>query len=160
MRIGILSDTHDRIQRTQSAVKLLVAERADTLVHCGDLTGPEVVAECSALPCYYVFGNNDFSEAALARAMTSSGGVCLGHGALVELGGCKIAVTHGDEPRRIRRLLAEDPDFLFFGHSHHPSDFQRGSTRWINPGALHRAAEWTVAVLDLDTGKLNWITVG
>jgi hypothetical protein len=159
MRIGILSDTHDRIQRTQSAVKLLFAQGAETLVHCGDLTGPEVVAECAMLPCYYVFGNNDFGETTLERAMTSSGGICLGYGGVIELGGRKIAVTHGDEPARMRRLLAQKPEFLFYGHSHHPSDFQRGLTRWINPGALHRAAEWTVALLDLDTGVVQWINV-
>jgi uncharacterized protein len=46
MRIGILSDTHDRLQWTARAVELLRAEGAEALFHCGDLTGPEVVALC------------------------------------------------------------------------------------------------------------------
>ena len=45
MRIGILSDTHDQIARTTRAVVLLRAEGAEALVHCGDLTGPEIVYE-------------------------------------------------------------------------------------------------------------------
>jgi putative phosphoesterase len=159
MRIGIISDTHDRVERTARAVKLLAAQGAQTLIHCGDLTGPEIVAVCAPLPCYYVFGNNDFSEDLLERAIASSGGVCLGQGAIVELANRRIAVAHGHEATRIRRLLGENPEFLLFGHSHHPTDLKRGPTRWINPGALHRAANWTVASLDLGTDQLHWITI-
>jgi len=77
MRIGIISDTHDRVERTGRAVRLLIAEGAEVLVHCGDLTGPDVVYECAALPSYYVFGNNDFDEDGLRRAMALVGGTCL-----------------------------------------------------------------------------------
>lgn len=57
MRIGILSDTHDRLARADRAVASLVAAGAEALIHCGDLTGPEIVHVCGRLPSYYVFGN-------------------------------------------------------------------------------------------------------
>ena len=151
MRIGILSDTHDQVARTARAVDLLIAEGAEALVHCGDLTGPEVVAECGRLPSYYVFGNNDFEEDRLRRAMARVGGTCLGRGGVLVLDGRRVAVTHGDSRREVRRLRALEPDYLLFGHSHRPTDERDGPTRWINPGALHRATAWTVAVLDLAT---------
>ena len=49
MILGILSDTHDRLARTERAVAALVAAGADALIHCGDLTGPDIVHACAEL---------------------------------------------------------------------------------------------------------------
>lgn len=156
MLLGIISDTHDRVDRTARAVRWLVDAGAEALVHCGDLTGPEVVHECALLPSYYVLGNNDFDESALRSAIVATDGTFLGDGGLITLAERRIAVTHGHLVRVYERLEAEAPDYLFFGHSHVPTDQRQGSTRFINPGALHRAEEWTVALLDLATDNLRW----
>jgi uncharacterized protein len=159
MRIGIISDTHDQVARTSRAVSALIAEGAEVLLHCGDLTGPAVVYECGGLPGYYVLGNNDYDDKALRKAIDSVGGICLGHGGLVDLGDRRIAITHGDLVKEVRQLEAASPDYLFYGHSHMASDRLHGRTRWINPGALHRASSWTVAVLDLKTEVLSYLPV-
>ncbi len=159
MRIGILSDTHDQVARTARAVALLIEQGAEALVHCGDLTGPDVVFACAGPPSYFVFGNNDFDEDGLRRAMAVVGGTCLGQGGEVQLGGKRIAVTHGDLDRELRKLSASGPDYLLLGHSHQTADERRGSTRWINPGALHRATRRTVALLDLKTDDLRFLDV-
>ncbi|HEX8201329.1 MAG TPA: metallophosphoesterase family protein [Isosphaeraceae bacterium] len=159
MRLGILSDTHDQVARTAAAVALLVAEGAEALVHCGDLTGPAVVRACAALPCHYVLGNNDFDEDALRRAIAATGGVFLGRGGELRLEGRRLAVTHGDSAREVRRLAAARPDYLLLGHSHVPADARDGPTRRINPGALHRAARWSVALLDLPNDTLRFLDV-
>jgi putative phosphoesterase len=160
MRIGILSDTHDQVERTARAVRRLVDAGAECLIHCGDLTTPDVVYELAPLPSYLVFGNNDYDEAELRRAMALVGGVCLGRSGEIELAGKRVAVTHGDSLREVRKLVASKPDYLLYGHSHVPADERDGPTRWINPGALHRAAAWTVALLDLDTDALELLTIG
>jgi putative phosphoesterase len=159
MRIGILSDTHDRVKRTARAVALLRDEGAEVLIHCGDLTGADVVEECALLPSYFVFGNNDYEERKLTRAMATIGGVCLGRGGVIELGGKRIAVTHGDSWAEMGRLSALNPDYLLYGHFHLAADEREGSTRLINPGALHRAPVHTVAVLDLDRDALKLLTI-
>ena len=159
MRIGILSDTHDQVARTGRAVEALMAEGVEVLIHCGDLTGPEIVHECGLLTCYYVFGNNDFDEIELKAAMDATGGVCLGYGAEITLAEKRIAVTHGDSAREFRRLLAGLPDFLLFGHTHVPLNERDGPTRQINPGALHRASVWTVAVLDPEADEVRFLTI-
>jgi predicted phosphodiesterase len=51
------------------------------------------------------------------------------------------------------------PDYLLFGHSHEVADYREGPTRWINPGALHRAAEWTVGLLDLANDAYTVLTI-
>lgn len=160
MRIGIISDTHDRLERTIQAVEAMQANQAEAIIHCGDLTGPEIVHACGVLPSYFVFGNNDFDEIGLRAAMDSSGGTCLGYGGELVLDGRRIAVTHGDRPADFRRFLRSEPDYLLFGHTHEPLNQRDGPTRQINPGALHRANEWTVALLDLATDGVFFIRIG
>jgi putative phosphoesterase len=157
MRLGILSDTHDRLARTIAAVELLLGEGAEALVHCGDLTGPDIVYACGSRPSYFVFGNNDDDFPALRRAIRDVGGTCLEWGGEVTLAGKRIAVAHGHLTRDLRPLMAAQPDYLLTGHSHEAHDRREGSTRRINPGALHRAAEYTVALLDLTKDEVRFL---
>ena len=106
-----------------------------------------------------MFGNNDDDRQGLKRAIATIGGVCLGEGGIVALANKKIAITHGHLFKEVRRLAAAAPDFLLYGHSHKAADDLDGKTRWINPGALHRAARWTVALLDLTTGESRFLQV-
>jgi putative phosphoesterase len=159
MRIGILSDTHDQVLRTRRAVATLLEAGAEALIHCGDLTTPEVVLECVGAPAYLVFGNCDDDLDALRRAMRQIGATCLEHGGLIELGGRRLAVAHGDSRREYQRLTDEAPDYLFSGHTHVRRDEREGPTRFLNPGALHRATIFTVGLLDLDTDDYRSLTI-
>jgi putative phosphoesterase len=159
VRIGILSDTHDQVRRTGRAVAALKSAGAEALFHCGDITIAEVVHECHGIPAYFVFGNCDFDRQALREAIDAIGGSCLERGGVVPLAGRKIAVTHGDCDEELRRLRALKPDLLLSGHTHRFSDTSQGSIRQINPGALHRASAWTVALLDLASGRLDLLPI-
>jgi predicted phosphodiesterase len=59
----------------------------------------------------------------------------------------------------VRRLLAARPDYLLTGHSHLAGDRRDGPTRRINPGALHEADEFSVALLDLETDIVRFLAV-
>ena len=160
MRIGIISDTHDRLSRTIVAVQILTDAGALALFHCGDLTSPEIVSACGVLPGYFVFGNNDADNCpALRRAIDKVNGVCLGWGGEVTLAGKRIALAHGHLHTDVRRVVAARPEYLLFGHSHVPTDEREGAVRRINPGALHRAEKYTVALLDLETDALEFLEV-
>ncbi|WP_165067557.1 YfcE family phosphodiesterase [Paludisphaera rhizosphaerae] len=159
MRIGILSDTHDQVERARRAVASLLAGGAEALIHCGDLTIPDVVEEIVGAPAYIVFGNCDYYPDDLRLAMRRTGATCLEQGGLIELGGRRIAVTHGDSRREIDRLTAEAPDYFFSGHTHLRRDERQGPTRFINPGALYRASEFTVGLLDLDSDDYRSLTI-
>ena len=160
MRLGILSDTHDELARTRAAVALLRDAGAGVLAHCGDLAGPAVVEICSELPLYFAFGNHDADAVpALLGAAAEFGAVCLGWGGVFEFGGKRIGVAHGHLTTDVRRVLAERPDFLLTGHSHLRGDDAAGPVRRINPGALHRADEYTVALLDVASGSLRFLPV-
>ena len=160
MLLGILSDTHDRIPRTRRAVAALIDRGAQALIHCGDLTTAEVVLACGgAVPISFVYGNNDDDREGLAEAIRSIGGTLLGDGGTITLAGRRIAVTHGDSIREVNRLAYTSPDYLLYGHSHIAADERRGATRWINPGALHRARRFSVAVLDLAADTLEFVPI-
>jgi putative phosphoesterase len=160
MRLGVLSDTHDQIAVTQAAVRLLRAEGAEALIHCGDITGPDIVFACAVLPCYFVFGNHDADNVRLLESAASqSGAVCLGWGGEVTLAGKRVAVTHGHLHIDVRPLLASRPDYLLTGHSHIAADWREGPTRRINPGPLFRSDDLTVALLDLATDDLAFLRV-
>ena len=40
MKIGVLSDTHGRLEITQSAMRLLRERGAELILHCGDIDSP------------------------------------------------------------------------------------------------------------------------
>jgi putative phosphoesterase len=160
MILGVISDTHDKLSRTQIAVRMLVDAGAEAIIHCGDFVEATVLAECAALPCWFVFGNNDSDTVPdLRRAAKQLGATCLGWSGVVEIAGKRIGVAHGHLTTDVRSILVQRPDYLLSGHSHVPSDERVDGIRRINPGALHRAFDYTVALLDLESDTLKWLRV-
>lgn len=160
MRIGILSDTHNELARAARAVEMLKAAGAEALVHCGDLSGPEVVAVGRGLPFVFVFGNHDADMVPwLWQSAKAEGATCLGWGGVVELGGKRVGVTHGHMATDVRNVAAERPHYLLSGHTHAPFDLRDGAVRRVNPGALANADEFSVAVLDLTADAVTFLTV-
>ncbi len=160
MRIGVLSDTHDQVSRTEVAVTILRTEGATILIHCGDIIGKAVLQTCSELPCYFVFGNHDADNVPeLRQASVELEANCLGWGDVMEFAGKSIGVTHGHLTTDVKRLLVSQPDYLLSGHLHEPRDWIENGVRRINPGALHDAEEYTVCVIDLQTDEVRHIRV-
>lgn len=159
MLVGILSDTHDRTQRAERAVDRLKSAGAEYLIHCGDFTSAEVVHICGVLPFACVLGNCDHDEVAIRNAVEGVGGTYLDRGGSVIVGGKQFAVTHGDDAATFRSLILERPDYLLFGHTHVALDERDGPTHQINPGALHRAARYTVVLLDTELDATTFLTI-
>lgn len=160
MKIGILADTHNHLDRTRVAIAELIEHDVEAIFHCGDLATSEILIACSVMPCYFVFGNHDADEVPyLTRTAQEQGATCLEWGGEVELAGRRIAMTHGHLRSDLQPLLDAQPDYLLTGHSHMPGDWMDGPTRRINPGALFRATKFTVATLDLRTEDLQFLTI-
>ena len=160
MIIGILSDTHDHADAMAAGLSALAAAGAQFYVHCGDIGSQRCIDLLAGLKVAFVFGNTDFDRVALARYAQTIGVPCYGNFADLDLGGKKIAVTHGDDFRLKQRVLAnQQHDYLLLGHTHVRADERIGRTRLINPGALHRATTKTVATLDTASDGLHFITV-
>lgn len=160
MLIGILSDTHDALARTERAVDRLIAGGVELIVHCGDLTTPDIVATCARRPFYFVFGNHDCDVVPdLLAAAEANNATCLRWGGQFKAADKTIAVVHGHLGMDVKPLLKSEPDYLLSGHFHAAIDWMDGKTRRINPGALFRASPYTIATLDLSSDTLQFIEV-
>jgi len=160
MLIAILSDTHSRLATIEAAVAKLRERGVSTVIHCGDIEDPEAIEPFAGLETHFVFGNCDANHAALRRAITRAGQTLhepFGH---LEIEGAKLAFLHGDDAKLMRDVENSGHfDYLFYGHTHVATERLSGSTRVINPGALHRAKPKTFLLLDPATGATESVVV-
>jgi putative phosphoesterase len=157
VRIVVLADTHVRDSRLGDDDDLglppaAVAEidRADLVLHCGDVVEPGLLARLRARkPLHAVLGNND----------TTLRGV-LPERLLVEADGVRIGMVHDSGPTkgraaRIRRMFP-DAAVVVFGHSHMPVNEAGVDGQWLlNPGSptqRRRAPGHTVGVIETRAG--------
>ncbi|MBN1346673.1 MAG: YfcE family phosphodiesterase [Phycisphaerae bacterium] len=159
MIVGILSDSHGRVEWVRLAVEVLRRNGAEMLFHCGDLGGIEVLDELLEIPTRFVWGNMDRPDGATFAYCQTVGLPWPEAPLTVELDGKRIAACHGHEPHARSLLENGQFDYVFFGHSHERQDTRKGRTRVINPGALHRASVKTVATLDLASDTLTFFEV-
>lgn len=142
MLVVLLADTHvpdGAAHRRLPDAVLAAAERADLVLHAGDVTGPTLLAELGELaPTVAVLGNND-------HALVGE----LPERAELDLDGVRVAMVHdsGASTRRGERLRGWFPaaDLVVFGHSHLPEDeLGPDGQRRFNPGSptQRRRAPW------------------
>src|SRR5438105_2985540 len=116
MMVGILSDTHDRSEAMAAAVKMLEANGAEFLIHCGDVGSEMILDYLAGIPAAFVWGNCDFDRRGLQRYAQGLGITCLENLGELELGGKKFVVLHGDDERTKQCILAEQRhDYLLQG---------------------------------------------
>jgi hypothetical protein len=157
MRIALVSDTHmPRFGRRLPAalVQGLAAAAVERILHLGDFTEPFVPALFEVLaPFEAVAGNNDGDE--LVRRF--------GRRKVVELGGLRVGMTHGDlgpgatTPERARRGFETDAvDVVAFGHTHAPLvERLLGGPLLVNPGSpteKRREFRYSWALLEIEAG--------
>ncbi|OXM14082.1 metallophosphoesterase family protein [Paenibacillus herberti] len=156
MRIGLVSDTH----LNGSAIKLpdeLVRglQGVELILHAGDWTQPRAVELLEAIaPIDGVAGNNDGAD--MVRRF--------GRRKLLELGGYRIGIVHGDigwgrwtEQKALSSFEGEEVNLILFGHSHTPYRKQHGTSLLFNPGSplqKRRQPRYSYGILELTGGKL------
>ena len=97
MKIGVLSDTHDEVQRVARALEVLRGAGAMMLLHCGDITSPATVRAFAGWTTHFVLGNCDWDEAGLAAAMEAVGATNHGSWGHLEVERVSLAFLHGDD---------------------------------------------------------------
>lgn len=162
MRIAVLSDSHDHLDKLALAVRA-ASERAEVLLFCGDFCAPfslHVIAEGFAGPIHAVFGNNDGDRFLLARIANGFPQVAL-HGeiAKLELGSLRIALNHYPE-------IAEDLaasgryDAVFYGHNHRHKIERLGDCDLVNPGEIMgRYGRSTFVIYDTESRAVETVEV-
>jgi hypothetical protein len=152
--IAVIADTH--MPRGRRALPDACVERmraADLIVHAGDFTAPEALAEIEALgpPVAAVHGNVDAPE--LRRRLPET--------RTIDAEGARIAVVHDAGPARGRlermRLRFPDAAAVVFGHSHMPLHEERDGFQIFNPGSptdRRRQPRHTMGVARAEGGRV------
>ena len=160
MRIGVVSDTHDRVEVVAEAVRLLQEQQVELILHCGDIETVDTIALFKAVPTHFVFGNWDKEKVKLSAAIKSIGGMANDSFGAIEIAGKRIAWVHSHERHQLYQLEHSNYfDYLFYGHTHVREQHRTGKTLVANPGALFRANPKTCIVFDPATGEIKPIIV-
>ena len=148
----VVADTHiPRRARALPEALIPHLERADLILHAGDLMDPGLLDELAAhAPVRAVGGNLDPPEAGLPETVE------------FEFDGVRVAMIHDSGPKRGRRgrMGRRFPGarVVVFGHSHIPWLEDEDGLLLLNPGSptdKRRQPEHTFAVLRADGGEVS-----
>jgi len=171
MLVGILSDTHDHLPLVDKAVKKLIDEKVELVLHAGDYVSPFVIPHFKPFKGKFigVFGNNDGDHEFLKRRFAEFGLEIRGYFAEVKIDGLRIALLHGGEPggppgpsELLKSLISADCyDVIIHGHVHEAKAYKKGRTLIINPGEVcgYLTEKPSIALLDTKTRKVKIVTL-
>jgi putative phosphoesterase len=161
-KIGIISDTHDQIDRIKKAIALFRKEKVELVYYLGDICSPFSLVYFKELSCSVkaVFGNNDGDLNKLTNFKPSNMEF-FDRFYVDEYNGKKIALFHGDPKEWVDTLFeSKRYDLLLCGHSHVAEIKKNEKTLMINPGSLlgqiENHKDWTkpsVAIYNFEKDK-------
>jgi putative phosphoesterase len=157
VRVVVLSDTHLRRGGARRLPDDAYAEleRADAVLHAGDIVVADIVHELEGFaPTYAVLGNNDV-EPELTGLLPET--------RIEVLGGVRVGMIHDSGPSKGRegRMRRRFPDcaLVVYGHSHIPFDGEGvDGQRLFNPGSpteRRMQPDHTLGLLDLEDGEIR-----
>jgi putative phosphoesterase len=157
----VLSDSHDDLVNLETALADYRRRGISQLIHCGDLIGAATARLLAGFELIYVDGNMDREAAEIYRTLRELDPHNIALPTFEgEIAGVSIAVTHGDDPGELARVIRSGIHrFVFTGHTHRRRDETIGSTRVFNPGALGglQFESRSYSVVDLASGEIETI---
>jgi putative phosphoesterase len=160
MKIGVLSDSHGRVDAVETALAKFRNRGVELVIHCGDIDEAATIPAFAGWTVHFVYGNCDSDRAGIKQAIAAIGGTLhepFGH---LELAGKQIAWLHGDNAGLKHDVeVSGHYDYLFYGHTHVAEHHLVGKTLVVNPGALFRARPKSCLVLDLASGDRETILI-
>ena len=160
MRVGVLSDTHDRVPAIGEFARRFSEAGVGLVIHAGDFCAPFALRPLTEarLALAGVFGRNDGDREGLrAEASRGVGAELYESPHSVVLDGVRVMIVH-DLGEVQQRSLGEHA-VVIHGHTHRDSVETRGDSVLVNPG---EACGWlhgtpTAAILDLVTRRVEFV---
>lgn len=163
MLIGIVSDTHNQRENLAWAAECFRAQSILTVLHCGDVTHPEMLRALAGFEVYLAFGNGDNATGAMDALLKRLNPANQAADQLTFFIADKsFLMMHGDRRAGLSRaILSGEYDYVIHGHTHRFRDEMVGNSRVINPGALGGVAyePRSAAILDVGLGVLSKISL-
>jgi len=148
---AVIADTHIP-RRAKALPETLIPnlQRADLILHAGDLMDPRLLEELATYaPTKVVQGNLDPPETGLPETLE------------FDFGGAKVAMIHDSGPKKGRRsrMRRRFPEarVVVFGHSHIPWLEDEDGLLLLNPGSptdRRKQPEHTFALLRVEGGEV------
>jgi putative phosphoesterase len=152
MKIGLMADSHDRLDAIEDAIDFFNSEGVEHVLHAGDVISPFTSAKFCDLKAklYVVWGNNDGDRELLKKKFGEIGAYALGEVGVIELAGRRIILLHGTSQAVVDAIEASGMyDLLVRGHTHSAS-VKEGRTLVVNPGEVcgYLTGRKTVAIFE------------
>ena len=162
MRVGLISDTHDRLPAIRDFVKLFAERGVPLVMHAGDYCAPFsldpfIEANIAVLG---IFGRNDGDPEGLkAHAAAGMGTELYESPHSFEVSGARILLVH--DLGEVNKRSIDSHDIVVHGSTHRQETATRGKTLLINPG---EACGWltgrcTAVLLDLETRDVEILSL-
>ena len=149
MKIGVTSDTHSNRKFLIKALQHFSERNITNVLHCGDLEDDSLLIEFSKFQVWLALGNCD-DEMKFTQTSQSIPSLHVKRFHELTFDDKSIALLHGDDKGQFKKAVSEQNyDYIIKGHSHRFEDYSIKRSRILNPGALFRAAIYSIAVLDL-----------
>lgn len=148
MKIGVISDSHGETSSVKLALGMIDRMGVELTIHCGDV-GEDVLPLLKGRKVHFVQGNMDDPVRLREMPRDPHHEFHEQFGALV-LAGKRVAFLHGHDVKILHRTInSGDWDVVCHGHTHAFSQSVEGRTLVVNPGALGRTQNPSMAVVDL-----------
>ncbi len=160
MLLGLISDTHDNLDRIREAVSIFNQRGVALVIHAGDYTSPFSLIPFEELRADFVgiYGNNDGDRLLLRDR---SKGRIHRQPHKLTFSERRIVVMH--EPDLVYDLASSGSfDLIVYGHTHRARVEKVGSTLVVNPG---EAGHWlygraTIGIVETETMEGEIIGLG
>lgn len=160
MRVGLLSDSHDRVPAIDALLRQMLAREVTFVLHAGDYCSPFSLRPFHEhnMAMAGVFGRNDGDrEGIRAFAEQGMGQELFESPHSIKLGEHKVLMVHDIGDVVERSVLAHA--VVIHGHTHLQEMKTRGETLIVNPG---EACGWLYgapsgAILDLATMQVEFL---
>ena len=164
MKIAVISDSHDNRDKFRQAAIAAKQDRAEAILHCGDIVAPSTLKEAreTGLPIHAIHGNNagDLVMMQHIAGKPENRISFYGQDASIKLGERTIFLVHYPHYARAMAVTG-DYDIVCYGHDHHYHEEQvetiKGTTTLLlNPGSVAGLdGPPSFMMLDLDTLKIT-----
>ncbi|MEM2904583.1 MAG: metallophosphoesterase [Candidatus Bathyarchaeia archaeon] len=160
MLLGMISDTHDRLEVIDRAVRFFNEQGVGLVAHAGDWCAPFALLRFMSLKARLkgVFGNVDGERGKLSEN-ASKLGFELADLVEFESDGVRCVVIHGADERVVNALAkCGDYGLIIRGHRHEQLSQTIGSCLVVNPGEAcgYLTGASTAATLDTATMKVQF----
>ena len=158
--LAIISDTHENEPAIKKAVRIIKEKNSELCVHCGDIVSPPMLEHFRGLKMKLVYGNNDGERSGLNIAAKKLGFEELKDEKEFGFKGKRFYVYHGTNTAKLDAAIKSNKyDYVLTGHTHIKRDEKVGKTPVINPGALFRVNNYTIALRDIGKDKVEFINI-